>query len=124
MKHSCLKYGSGARMTIVLALVMGASAPQAGLSGRQQPFTPSQPGTPSTFIQDAYLKASNTGSSDFFGLAMAMAGDTVVVGAYVEDSNAIGIDGDGNDNSAVGSGAVYVFVRNGAAWTHQAYLKA
>ncbi len=78
----------------------------------------------STWTQQAYLKASNTGASDFFGAAVAISGDTVVIGAYGEDSAATGINGNQADNSASGSGAAYVFVRSGSTWTQQAYLKA
>ena len=75
--------------------------------------------------QQAYLKASNTDGDDLFGNSVAIFGDTVVVGAPREDSNATIVDGDQNDNSALDSGAVYVFVRNGAGnWSQQAYLKA
>jgi hypothetical protein len=48
----------------------------------------------------------------------------VVVGGYLEDSNATGINGDQTDNSALSSGAAYVFVRDGTTWSQQAYLKA
>ena len=41
-----------------------------------------------------------------------------------EASNATGINGGQNDNSAAAAGAAYVFVRNGTTWTQQAYLKA
>ncbi len=75
--------------------------------------------------QLAYLKASNTGGGDNFGLSVAASGDTVVVGAPREDSSATGVDGDGDDNSAADSGAAYVFVRDaGGVWSQQAYLKA
>lgn len=77
-----------------------------------------------TWTQQAYLKASNTGASDQFGSAVAISGDTIVVGAYREDSNATGVNGNESDNSAVDSGATYVFVRNGTTWSQQAYLKA
>ncbi len=53
-----------------------------------------------------------------------MSGDTVVVGAYNESSNATGVNGNQSDNSATNSGAAYVFVRNGTNWSQQAYLKA
>jgi len=76
------------------------------------------------WTQQAYLKASNTGGGDNFGESVAVSGDTVVVGAYGEDSNATGIDGNGSDESASDAGAAYVFVRNGVTWTQQAYLKA
>jgi len=55
---------------------------------------------------------------------VSVSGDTVVVGAWDEDSNATGVDGNQGDNSASNAGAAYVFVRSGAAWTQQAYLKA
>ncbi|MSU37417.1 MAG: hypothetical protein EXS36_20425 [Pedosphaera sp.] len=77
-----------------------------------------------TWSQQAYLKASNTGAGDQFGISVAVSGNTVVVGAFFESSNATGINGNGNDNSLRYSGAAYVFVRNGATWTQQAYLKA
>ena len=77
-----------------------------------------------TWTQQAYLKASNTGADDLFGYWVAISGDTVVVGAPNEDSNAAGINGEQANNNAQNSGAAYVFVRNGTAWTQQVYLKA
>jgi hypothetical protein len=74
--------------------------------------------------QQAYLKASNTGAGDLFGFSVAISGDTLVVGAPDEDSAATGVNGDQSNNSAPSAGAAYVFVRNGATWTQQAYLKA
>ncbi len=74
--------------------------------------------------QQAYLKASNTGASDQFGRSMAVSGDTIVVGAPFEDSNATGVNGNQADNSAADSGAAYVFIRSGGTWSQQAYLKA
>ena len=47
-----------------------------------------------TLAQVAYLKASNTGEQDNFGESMALSGDTLVIGAYQEDGNATGVDGD------------------------------
>lgn len=74
--------------------------------------------------QQAYLKASNTGYLDHFGSSVAISGDTVVIGAEMEDSNASGVNGDQADNSSNESGAAYVFVRNAGVWSQQAYLKA
>ena len=74
--------------------------------------------------QTAYLKASNTNAFDSFGSSVAVSGETVIVGAPGEDSSATGVDGDQTDNTAAGSGAAYVFVRNGGVWSQQAYLKA
>jgi hypothetical protein len=77
-----------------------------------------------TWTQQAYLKASNTGSIDDFGVSVAISGDTIIVGARTEDSAATGVNGNQADNSADGAGAAYVFVRSGTTWTQQAYLKA
>jgi len=76
------------------------------------------------WIQQAYLKASNTGADDNFGWSVAISGNTVVVGAPGEKSNATGVDGDQSNNSLSFAGAAYVFVRNGTNWIQQAYLKA
>ncbi len=80
----------------------------------------------STWTQQAYVKASNTGGSDWFGIAVALSGDgnTLAVGADGEDSSATGVNGNQANNSAGGSGAVYVFTRAGTTWTQQAYVKA
>lgn len=83
----------------------------------------------STWTQTDYLKAANTGAGDGFGgsLAFGQEGERFVVGAPFEDSNSDGIDGNGSDNSAIESGAAYVF---GALalplveWQQQFYLKA
>jgi ABC-type Fe3+-hydroxamate transport system substrate-binding protein len=75
------------------------------------------------WTQQAYLKASQVTASDLFGYAVAVSGDTVVVGAYQEDSSTTGVNST-PDESAANAGAAYVFVRSGGAWTQQAYLKA
>jgi len=77
-----------------------------------------------TWSQQAYVKASNTSTADWFGYSVAASGDTIVIGAPLEDSSATGINGVQNDNSAGDSGAVYVFVRSGTSWGQQAYVKA
>jgi hypothetical protein len=73
-----------------------------------------------------YIKASNTDAGDRFGGAIALStdGSTLAVGAPYEKSAATGIDGNQADNSAYDSGAAYVFVRAGASWSQQAYIKA
>jgi hypothetical protein len=81
----------------------------------------------SSWSQQAYLKAANAQASDFFGDAVAISGDTIVVGASGEDSSQTTITQGSTasvDNSADGSGAAYVFVRSGLTWSQQAYLKA
>jgi trimeric autotransporter adhesin len=78
------------------------------------------------WAQQAYIKASNAGAADQFGwsLALSQDGNTLAVGAQGEASASTGINGNQEDNSAADAGAAYVFVRRGAAWTQQAYIKA
>src|SRR5260221_6190414 len=87
----------------------------AGLSWSAASATPSQ---------QAYLKASNTDRGDSLGGSVAVSGNTMVVGAPSECSNATGVNGNQNDNSAGSSGAAYVFVRSASGWSQEAYLKA
>ena len=108
-----------------------------GLNGDQQDNTIPQAGaayiftrTGSSWTQQAYVKASNTGwagegDGDQFGFSIALSGDgqTVAVGAISEDSVAQQFDGDQNDDSARSAGAVYVFSRTGNTWAQQAYVK-
>jgi hypothetical protein len=78
-----------------------------------------------TWIEMALLKSSNPDQHDWFGVRMAMSGDgnTLVVGAQNEDSNARGINGNQEDDSADESGAAYVFTRSGDTWVQRAYVK-
>jgi hypothetical protein len=114
--------------------VIGAhleSSNATGVNGNQTDNSAAQSGAAYVVVRDgtnwteqAYLKASNTGAGDEFGYAVAISGDTIVVGAPFEDSNATSVNGDQSNDSAIDSGAVYVFVRSGTNWTQQAYLKA
>ena len=61
------------------------------------------------WTQQAYLKASNTRAGDWFGVNVAISGDTLVVSSVLEDSNATGVNGDAANNFATDSGAVYIF---------------
>ncbi|GBF50403.1 fibronectin type III domain protein [Leptospira ryugenii] len=86
-----------------------------------------QPSTPRKWVQEAYIKAPNAESGDQVGFSVAISGDTLVVGAPLEDSNQTTITNGASasvDNSISGSGAVYVFLRNVDSWTQQAYIKA
>ncbi|WP_421800248.1 T9SS type A sorting domain-containing protein [Haliscomenobacter sp.] len=115
-------------------IVVGAwfeSSNAIGVNGNQSDNTAANAGAAyvfvrsgSTWSQQAYLKASNTDAEDYFGFSVAISGETIVVGAYQEASNAIGINGDQSNNNAIYSGAAYVFVRNGGSWSQQTYLKA
>ena len=80
--------------------------------------------TGAAWSQQAYVKASNTASDVYFGHAIAVSGNTLVVGAPGESSSATGINGNQSNLSAIGAGAVYVFTRNGTAWSQSSYIKA
>lgn len=115
-------------------VVVGASDERSnstGINGDQTNNSKTNAGAVYVFVrineswtQQAYIKASNPDIDDLFGSAVAICGDTLVVGAGVEDSSAVGINGDQSSNDSENSGAVYVFHRNGTTWTQQAYLKA
>jgi hypothetical protein len=65
------------------------------------------------WTKQARLAASDGAELDFFGSAVALSGDTAVVGAP------------GRDEPGVAeAGAAYVFVRSGGAWTEQQRLVA
>lgn len=87
----------------------------------------------STLKQTAYIKASNTQAGAQFGsggtllgdsVALSSDGNTLAVGAPMESSAATGVNGNQADNSSYEAGAVYVFMRDGATWKQQAYVKA
>ncbi|WP_425269987.1 FG-GAP repeat protein [Leptospira mtsangambouensis] len=80
----------------------------------------------STWAQEAYLKPSNAESTDQFGFPVAISGDTIVVGTYLEDSNQTTITNGPTasiNNSSTSSGAIYVFRRSGSTWSQEAYIK-
>lgn len=66
-----------------------------------------------TWTQQQKLTAADGAATDVFGKAVAIAGDTVVVGASSADSVA-----------NVDQGAAYVFFRTGTTWAQQAKLTA
>ncbi|MGH9255768.1 MAG: hypothetical protein ACRD3C_14500, partial [Vicinamibacterales bacterium] len=102
--------------------------------------------TGTTWTQQAYVKASNTGKAgkggddigdgDQYGFSLALSGDgsTLAVGAISEDSAAKqinppppgsgGTGGNQGDDSAQSAGAVYVYARTGSTWAQQAYVKS
>jgi hypothetical protein len=95
---------------------LGEASAATGVDGDEADNNASGSGTVYAFTRDgagvwsqqAYVKASNTEAFDFFGKSVSLFGDTLAVGAYGEDSAAIGVNGDDRDNTASGSGAVYL----------------
>jgi hypothetical protein len=84
-------------------------------------------GATNSWIQEAYIKASNAGADDQFGGSLQISGDTLAVGAPTEDETGNTITQgsySNNLNTAPNSGATYVFRRSGAVWQQEAYIKA
>lgn len=79
-----------------------------------------------TWTQQAFIKASNSGTEDTFGSRMSISGDgnTLVVSAQFEDSNAKGFNGDQKNDAAQEAGAVYLFTRTGSTWVQAYYVKS
>ncbi len=101
------------------------------------------------WIQQTLLKNSNAQEGDAFGTSIALStdGNTIVVGAIGEDSQAKGVNGNQADNSCfyvdanslyvldpgcekarvsdygLNNGAAYVFTRSAGDWTQEAYIK-
>lgn len=82
--------------------------------------------TEGNWNQQAHIQSSNAQFGDQFGFALSLSsdGEVLAVGAPQEASAATGINGNQNDNTAINSGAVYVFVLEEGVWRQQAYLKA
>jgi hypothetical protein len=79
-----------------------------------------------SWSQQAYIKASNTGAGDQFGNAISLSGDgnILAIGANLEDGSAVGINDTVQTDGALDSGAAYVFTRADDAWTQQSLIKA
>ncbi len=76
--------------------------------------------------QAKLVSSTRTNSDDWFAWKVEMSGDgnTVAVGALMEDSDAQGVNGDEDNNNSRDSGAVYVFAASGGSWSQQAFVKA
>src|SRR5262249_48052204 len=62
-----------------------------------------------TWTEQPKLTASDGANSDLFGAAVAVNGDTAIVGAYQKNAQ---------------TGAAYIFTRSGTTWTEQQALTA
>jgi hypothetical protein len=91
-------------------MVVGAYGEDTGGSSAGAAYVFTRTGD--TWEEQDILYASNAGGSDWFGYSVDLSGDTVVVGAYFEDT--------GGNNA----GAAYVFTRSGTTWTDQEILYA
>ena len=64
-----------------------------------------------TWTQQAKIQASDKQVRDEFGWSVDIDGDTVIVGAWLEDT------------VASNAGAAYIFTRSGTTWTEQAKIQ-
>jgi hypothetical protein len=69
--------------------------------------------TGTSWSQQAQLTAGDGAAADIFGISVALAGDTALVGAYADDIGAV-----------ANQGSAYVFTRAGTSWSQQAQLTA
>ena len=88
-------------------IVIGAYGDD-GSSGSAYVFTHSG----GTWTEQQKLTASDAAGGDVFGYAVSVDGDSIVIGARLDDDDA------GN------SGSAYVFTRSGTTWTEQQKLTA
>lgn len=92
--------------TVVAGSYMDDDAGNA--SGSAYVFTRS--GT--AWSQQAKLTATDAAAQDLFGMSVAVAGDTAMIGSTLDDT------------TAANTGSVYVFARSGTKWTQKSKLTA
>jgi len=76
-----------------------------------------------TWEEQDYFKASQARAINF-GQSLALSSDMLAVGATLEDSSAIGINGEDDSTSELDAGAVYVFEFAESVWTSDVYVKS
>ena len=100
-------------LCLALAGALALTAPRVALAATPRSAAPPAPvlqsADPPTLLalQQAELAADDGASGDAFGSAVAISGDTALVGAPNKDG---------------GAGAAYLFVRSGMTWSQQAEL--
>ena len=97
-------FGSSVSISGTTAVVGAPGALGVSTLGRAYVFTERS----GTWKQVAELKGSDTTAGDFFGVSTAIAGSTVVVGAY---------------DHAKEAGRAYVFTKKASGWKEEAELK-
>jgi hypothetical protein len=91
-------------------VVIGASYEDAGGTDAGAAYIFTRSGT--TWSQQQKLTASDAAAGDRFGFTVAISGDTVIVGAYMEDTG-------GTD-----AGSAYIYTRSGTTWTQQQKIQS
>jgi len=91
-------------------VVVGARAEDTGGTDAGSAYIFTRSGT--SWSQQAKLQSSDIQAGDIFGSSVTIEGDTVVVGAYLEDTG------------GTSAGAAYVFTRSGTSWSQQAKIQS
>ena len=117
---------------------IGEGSSSIGVNGAQDDNTATESGAvylfrfdtiSSIWSQQAFIKASNTGAIDLFGISVSLSDDgnilAVGAGRLNEDSSSTGVNGEQKNNSNE-TGAVYLFLfsTRSSSWSQQAYIKA
>lgn len=110
---------------------IGEDSSAAGINGDESDNSAASAGATYLFAreegswsQQAYVKPSNPGAGDLFGYSVSLdaSGNTLAVSSFDEDGSLAGTN-DYQDDEIFGTGAVYVFNREGDSWPQVAYLK-
>ncbi len=104
------RLGSAVALSGSTAVVGAGYLNEAGNSGQGAAFVFVHDGM--TWNQQAKLVATNGSADDEFGKAVAISGDSVLVGASYSDT------------TGATTGSAYVFTRTGTTWTQQTELTA
>ena len=89
--------------TVLVGALAADGGPGSGAIGAAYVFTP----VASLWSQQAKLVADDAANNDYFGTAVALQGDTALIGAYVKDGL---------------KGGAYAFRRSAASWTQSTKL--
>jgi len=71
-----------------------------------------------SWVQQQKIVASDRGSGEYFGNAVSISDDYVIVGASYGDKDASG------GNTLINAGSAYIFKRSGTTWTQETKLVA
>jgi len=93
------------------SVLVGSSTDIESIEGRGAVYVFVRSGT--TWSEQQKLIASDGSEYDYFGVSVAISGDTALIGAYTDD-----------ENGHADQGSAYVFVRSGATWNLQQKLTA
>ena len=104
------RFGISVALSGDTALV-GAYWDDVGANNQGSAYVFTRSGT--TWSQQGQLAALDGEADDYFGISVALSGDTALVGAYLDDVGA-------NANQ----GSAYVFTRSGTTWSQQGQLAA